>query len=75
MEEKGDTRVVSKSSGMKVEQVKQIDLIKKEISELNKQHYESLIRIRELTEENNQLRKKINQLEDTLYGIENYRGK
>lgn len=75
MEEKGDTRVVSKSSGMKVEQVKQIDLIKKEISELNKQHYESLIRIRELIEENDQLRKKINQLEDTLYGIENYRGK
>jgi len=75
MEEKGDTRVVSKSSGMKVEQVKQIDLIKKEISELNKQHYESLIRIRELTEENDQLRKKINQLEDTLYDIENYRGK
>jgi BMFP domain-containing protein YqiC len=75
MEEKGDTRVVSKSSGMKVEQVKQIDLIKREISELNKQHYESLIRIRELTEENDQLRKKINQLEDTLYDIENYRGK
>jgi len=75
MEEKGDTRVVSKSSGMKVEQVKQIDLIKKEISELNKQHYESLIRIRELIEENDQLRKKINQLEDTLYDIENYRGK
>jgi uncharacterized coiled-coil DUF342 family protein len=60
---------------MKVEQVKQIDLIKREISELNKQHYESLIRIRELTEENDQLRKKINQLEDTLYDIENYRGK
>ena len=75
MEEKGDTRVVSKSSGMKVEKVKQIDLIKKEISELNKQHYESLIRIRELTEENDQLRKKINQLEDTLYDIDNYRGR
>lgn len=75
MEEKGDTRVVSKSSGMKVEKVKQIDLIKKEISELNKQHYESLIRIRELTEENDQLRKKINQLENALYDYDNYRGR
>lgn len=59
---------------MEFEKVTQIDLIKKEVSELNKQHYESLIRIRELIEEKELLEKRIRQLENTLYDYDNYRG-
>ena len=60
---------------MEFEKVTQIELIKKEVSELNKQHYESLIRIRELIEEKELLEKRIRQLENTLYDYDNYRGK
>jgi len=60
---------------MGFEKVTQIELIKKEVSELNKQHYESLIRIRELVEEKKLLENRIIQLENILYDYDNYRGK
>jgi len=60
---------------MEFEKVTQIELIKKEVSELNKQHYESLIRIRELVEEKKLLENRIIQLENILYDYDNYRGK
>jgi len=59
---------------MEFEKVTQIELIKKEVSELNKQHYESLIRIRELVEEKKLLENRIIQLENILYDYDNYRG-
>lgn len=59
---------------MGFEKVTQIELIKKEVSELNKQHYESLIRIRELVEEKKLLENRIIQLENILYDYDNYRG-
>lgn len=74
MEEKEDTRVVSKGSSMKYEELTQIELMKKEVTELNKQYYESVIRIKELNEQNNMLEKRIRQLENTLYDYDNYRG-
>jgi len=60
---------------MGFEKVTQIELIKKEVSELNKQHYESLIKIRELIEEKKLLENRIIQLENILYDYDNYRGK
>ena len=59
---------------MEFEKVTQIELIKKEVSELNKQHYESLIKIRELIEEKKLLENRIIQLENILYDYDNYRG-
>jgi len=59
---------------MGFEKVTQIELIKKEVSELNKQHYESLIKIRELIEEKKLLENRIIQLENILYDYDNYRG-
>ena len=70
MEEKGNSRMVSESS-----RLKEIDLIKKEVYEINKQYYDSLIRIKELNEQNEELKRKVKHLENTLYDLENYRGK
>ena len=60
---------------MEFEKVTQIDLIKKEVHEINKQYYDSLIRIKELIEQNEELKRKVEHLENTLYDLENYRGK
>ena len=70
MEEKEDTRMVSESS-----RLREIDLIKKEVHEINKQYYDSLIRIKELIEQNEELKRKVEHLENTLYDLESYRGK
>ena len=60
---------------MEFEKVTQIDLIKKEVHEINKQYYDSLIRIKELIEQNEELKRKVEHLENTLYDLESYRGK